>query len=178
METIHSIKSIGMINPSRRRHMRSDATKLSSMDYEDIMQYRDMVSKPLDQLRKKYHISNSRLYQIWRGEEVGRVEWNYSTEVIPVGPVLGLSASGRDQVPLSHSGKNYIDRQDEIEIQSGSKAKRTAGKKTKFTRTSEPSRPQETSDNHVLNALYEKEAKRDEKNKINVAHLLTIQGKT
>jgi hypothetical protein len=63
-----------MINPPLRMYMRSDATKLSTADYEDIMQYRDMKSKPLEQLRKKFHISSSRLYQIWRGQEVGRVE--------------------------------------------------------------------------------------------------------
>ncbi|GES84072.1 hypothetical protein GLOIN_2v1836991 [Rhizophagus clarus] len=33
------------------------------------MQYRDMKSKPLAQLSKKYNISNSRLYQIWRGQD-------------------------------------------------------------------------------------------------------------
>ncbi|GBB84660.1 hypothetical protein RclHR1_11230003 [Rhizophagus clarus] len=83
-----------MINPSPRRYMRADVTKLLSADYEDIMQYRDMNTKPLEQLRKKFHISTSRLYQIWRGQEVGRVEWNYSA------------------VPLSYSNKNNIDRQD------------------------------------------------------------------
>ncbi|GET62098.1 hypothetical protein GLOIN_2v1763803 [Rhizophagus irregularis DAOM 181602=DAOM 197198] len=56
-----------MINPPPRRYMCSDTTKLSSADYEDIMQYRDMKSKPLEELRKKFHISTSRLYQIWRG---------------------------------------------------------------------------------------------------------------
>src|SRR4051794_30027714 len=71
-----------MINPPPRRYMRSDATKLSIADYEDIMQYRDMKSKPLDQLRKKFHISTSRLYQIWRGQEMGRVEWNYSAVLL------------------------------------------------------------------------------------------------
>src|SRR5437868_5431840 len=83
-----------MINPSPRRYIRSDATKLSSADYKDIMQYRDMKSKPLEQLRKKFHISTSRLYQIWRGQEVGRVEWNY----------LAIS--------FSYSSKKNIDRQD------------------------------------------------------------------
>ncbi|GES87698.1 hypothetical protein GLOIN_2v1770749 [Rhizophagus clarus] len=39
-------------------------------NYEDIMQYRDMNTKPLEQLRKKFHISTSRLYQIWRGQEI------------------------------------------------------------------------------------------------------------
>jgi hypothetical protein len=87
-----------MINPSPRRYMRSDATKLSSTDYEDIMQYRDMKSKPLDQLRKKFHISTSRLYQIWRGQEMGRVEWNYSA------------------VPLSYSSTNDIDNQNGTDL--------------------------------------------------------------
>ena len=54
--------------------MRSDATKLSSTDYEDIMQYRDINPKPLENLRHKYHVSNSRLYQIWRVQEFRRVE--------------------------------------------------------------------------------------------------------
>ena len=40
------------------------------------MQYRDMKSKPLDQLSKKYNVSNSRLYQIWRGQEFNRIQWN------------------------------------------------------------------------------------------------------
>jgi hypothetical protein len=39
------------------------------------MQYRDMKSKPLAQLSKKYNISNSRLYQIWRGQEFNRIQW-------------------------------------------------------------------------------------------------------
>ncbi|CAG8797910.1 240_t:CDS:2, partial [Dentiscutata erythropus] len=56
--TPHNI-DINMVNPSPRRYMRSDATKLSTTDYEDIMQYRDMKSKPLEQLRKKFHISTS-----------------------------------------------------------------------------------------------------------------------
>ena len=41
------------------------------------MQYRDINinPKPLENLRHKYHVSNSRLYQIWRGREF-RIEWN------------------------------------------------------------------------------------------------------
>src|SRR3954451_22131844 len=103
-----------MINPPFRRYMRSDAAKLSTADYEDIMQYRDMKSKPLKQLRKKFHISTSRLYQIWRGQEVGRVEWNYSA------------------VLLSYSSKNNIP---EVPIEcitiAESEVKKTGGKKTK-----------------------------------------------
>src|SRR5581483_8409235 len=99
--------------------MLADATKLLSADYEDIMQYRDMKSKPLEQLRKKFHISTSRLYKIWRGQEEGRVEWNYSA------------------VPLSYVSKNNIDRQDIPEASAAciiiteSKVKKVGGKKTK-----------------------------------------------
>ena len=191
-----------MTNPPLRRYMRSDATKLSTADYEDIMQYRDMKSKPLEQLRKKFHISSSRLYQIWRGQEVGRVEWNYST------------------VPLSYSSTNDIDKQNDTDFQnkynstilalenvipdgaekpsrstdpvseegiiSGSKVKKTGGKKTK----SKPVRVSESPaiqtqlapmnseglniNDEELNAFYEKEAKRDEKNKAEVNRRLAV----
>jgi hypothetical protein len=194
-----------MINPPLRRYMRSDATKLSTADYEDIMQYRDMKSKPLEQLRKKFHISSSRLYQIWRGQKVGRVEWNYST------------------VPLSYSSTNDIDKQNDTDFQnkynstilalknvipdgaekpsrstdpvseegviSGSKVKKTGGKKpkSKSVRISEPSitqnQPTSTSpegseglniSREDLNAFYEKEAKRDKKNKAEVNRRLVF----
>ncbi|CAG8681296.1 13178_t:CDS:1, partial [Dentiscutata heterogama] len=58
------------------RHINSRASYLSPADYKDIMQYRDMKSKPLAQLSKKYKISNSRLYQIWREQEFNRIQWN------------------------------------------------------------------------------------------------------
>ncbi|CAI2197453.1 7904_t:CDS:2, partial [Funneliformis geosporum] len=83
-----------MINSLSRRYMHSDATKLSSANYKDIIQYQDMKFKPLDQLRKRFHVLTSCLYQIWREQEVGRVEWNYSA------------------VPLYYSNTNIIDRQD------------------------------------------------------------------
>ena len=65
-----------MITPQLKTHISSKASYLSSADYKDIMQYRNMKSKPLAQLSKKYNISNSRLYQIWRGQEFNRVQWN------------------------------------------------------------------------------------------------------
>ncbi|CAG8745823.1 8276_t:CDS:1, partial [Funneliformis caledonium] len=65
-----------MIIPSLKTYISSRASYLSPADYKDIMQYRDMKSKPLAQLSKKYNISNSRLYQIWRGQEFNRIQWN------------------------------------------------------------------------------------------------------
>ncbi|CAJ0763386.1 12195_t:CDS:1, partial [Entrophospora sp. SA101] len=49
--------------------MRSDAVRLSQEDYEYIMHYKDAKSKPLDMLRKKYPMSYTRFYKIWKGEE-------------------------------------------------------------------------------------------------------------
>ncbi|GET00098.1 hypothetical protein GLOIN_2v1848972 [Rhizophagus clarus] len=65
-----------MIIPPLKTHINSRASYLSPADYKDIMQYRDMKPRPLDQLSKKYKISNSRLYQIWRGQEFNRIQWN------------------------------------------------------------------------------------------------------
>ncbi|CAJ0649347.1 9940_t:CDS:2, partial [Entrophospora sp. SA101] len=39
--------------------MRSDATRISSEDYDYIIQYKDAKSKPLDMLRDKYPMSNT-----------------------------------------------------------------------------------------------------------------------
>ncbi|CAJ0626811.1 13080_t:CDS:2 [Entrophospora sp. SA101] len=50
--------------------MRSDAVRLSSEDYDYIMQYKDAKSKPLDMLRDKYPMSNSHFYWIWKRKEV------------------------------------------------------------------------------------------------------------
>ena len=85
-----------MIIPPLKTHINSRASYLSPADYKDIMQYRDMKPKPLAQLSKKYKISNSRLYQIWRGQEFNRIQWN---DVV---------------VPLS---TNVIDKQNEADFQ-------------------------------------------------------------
>ncbi|RIA79118.1 hypothetical protein C1645_841472 [Glomus cerebriforme] len=65
-----------MITPPLKTYISSRARLLSPADYKDIMQYRNMKSKPLAQLSKKYNISNSHLYQIWRGQEFNRIQWN------------------------------------------------------------------------------------------------------
>jgi hypothetical protein len=185
-----------MINPPPRRYMRSDARKLSTADYEDIMQYRDMKSKPLDQLRKKFHISTSRLYQIWRGQEMGRVEWNYSA--VP----LSYSSINRQDIPEESQPKvlkardqttallenmiPFIQGLQDVSLEcntaSDSKKKKTGGEKprSKSVTISEPSpiRTQSTPKNseglhgEELKAFYEKGVKEDEKSKAETARLL------
>ena len=91
-----------MITPPLKTYISSRARYLSPADYKDIMQYRDMKSKPLAQLSKKYNISNSRLYQIWRGQEFNRIQWNDlavapSSVGIWTGHVLGRNSLEQSQ---------------------------------------------------------------------------------
>ncbi|CAJ0625550.1 3309_t:CDS:2 [Entrophospora sp. SA101] len=55
--------------------MRSDAVRLSSEDYDYIMQYKDAKSKPLDMLRDKYPMSNSHAVtpSLCETEKIGRI---------------------------------------------------------------------------------------------------------
>ncbi|CAH1768708.1 15174_t:CDS:1 [Entrophospora sp. SA101] len=73
--------------------MRSDAVRLSQEDYEYIMHYKDAKSKPLDMLRKKYPMSYTRFYKIWKGKEVCTNTWNSSLanpgNDIPISVVVG-----------------------------------------------------------------------------------------
>ncbi|CAJ0824369.1 325_t:CDS:1 [Entrophospora sp. SA101] len=73
--------------------MRSDAVRLSSEDYDYIIQYKDAKSKPLDMLRDKFPMSNSRFYRIWKGKEVCTNTWNSSLanpgNDIPISVVVG-----------------------------------------------------------------------------------------
>jgi len=73
--------------------MQSDAVKLSPTDYDYIMRYKDVKSKPLDMLRDKYPMSNTRFYRIWKGKEVCTNTWNSSLanpgNDIPISVVVG-----------------------------------------------------------------------------------------
>ncbi|CAG8779725.1 18086_t:CDS:2 [Dentiscutata erythropus] len=117
-DTPHNTGSLDSFDNAHSPHSFDNAHSPHT-DYEDIMQYRDMKSKPLDQLRKKFHVSTSCLYQIWRGQEIGRVEWNYSA------------------VLLFYLNTNYIDKQNRTDLESdpvseestNSRAKKTGGKK-------------------------------------------------
>jgi hypothetical protein len=121
-------------------------------------------------MANKYKISSRRVYQIWRGAHP------------PIDPSEGTV---KDITSESKRSQNQ--------------EKKTEVKKTRFTHTSESSQFQSAqkgkeispargavrdtkskstgiiSDDHILNAFYEREARRSEKNKINGTHLLTLQ---
>src|SRR3954452_908400 len=121
------------------QYLRSDATCLSDNDIQDIINARNSMKRASEVIADKYKISSQRVYQIWRGVHS------------PIDP--------------------------------------TEVKKTKSTHTSEPFQSQSVqkkraispargvigdtrskrtgiaSDDHILKARYEKEARRSEKNK-------------
>ena len=133
-----------MIIPLLKTHISSRASYLSPADYKDIMQYRDMKSKPLAQLSKKYNISNSRLYQIWRGQEFNRIQWN-DLAVTPSMNVIDKQNEANFQnkydstitalenviLDAEVEPSKSIDPASEGSAILGSKAKKTGGKKSK-----------------------------------------------
>jgi hypothetical protein len=169
-----------MIIPSLKTHISSRASYLSPADYKDIMQYRDMKSKPLAQLSKKYNISNSRLYQIWRGQEFNRIQWN-DVVVPPSTNVIDKQneANFQNKYDSTITALENVMRDTEVEPSKstdpasegdailGSKAKKTGGKKSKskstlaeLTPSSIQTQPIQTSkkdtNNVNLDASYEK----------------------
>src|ERR1044071_3147318 len=94
-----------------RRYMRCNAPPFSPADYDHIMQCAE--KKPRDKVLKdltdKYHTSQKRIYQIWRGEEKNRVAWNQ--------PIHMSIADGLIRDPASLSNINVVGRRTEPEIQ-------------------------------------------------------------
>src|SRR3954471_10304589 len=129
-----------MITLPLKTYINSRARYLSPADYKDIMQYRDMKSKPLDQLSKKYNVSNSRLYQIWRGQEFNRIQWN-DVVVPPSTNVIDQQneANFQNKYDSTITALENVMRDTEVEpsksidsvLEEGGKAKKAGGKKTK-----------------------------------------------
>src|SRR5438552_15014042 len=120
-----------------RQRMRCDAPSFSSADYDHIMQCAE--KKPRDKVLKdltdKYHTSQKRIYQIWRGEEKNRVAWNQPIHM----PTASLSninvVGGQDVSPFTElekqirNGKIEPSKSIDSVLEEGGKAKKTAGRK-------------------------------------------------
>ena len=146
-----------------------------------------MKSKPLAQLSKKYNISNSRLYQIWRGQEFNRIQWN--DVVVPPSTIVidkQNEANFQNKYDSTITALENVMRDTEVEPSKstdsasegdailGSKVKKTGGKKSKskstlaeLTPSSIQTQPIQTSkkdtNNVNLNASYEKMVKKSTK---------------
>lgn len=94
------------------RYLRSDATHLSAEDIQDIIKAKNSMKRASEVMANKYKISTWRVYQIWRG-------------AYP-------SIDPKDIKPLSEE-PDPSQQADPVEcnIISGSKIKKTGGKKPK-----------------------------------------------
>jgi len=150
------------------QYLRSDATPLSAEDIQNIIKAKNSMKRASEVMANKYKISTQRVYQIWRGAHHP-----------PIDP--------KDIKPLSEEPGSY-QQADPVEcnVISESKVKKTGGKKTKSKSIRIPESPviqiPLTSvsseglniNDEELNAFYEKEAKRDEKNKAEVNTCLAV----
>src|SRR5262249_36242291 len=106
--------------------------------------------KVLKDLRDKYHTSQKRIYQIWRGEEKNRVAWNQPIHMPTAGPGGTASLSninvvggrtkpeiqGQDVSPFTELEKQIHDAKIESSksidsVLEGGKVKKAGGKKSK-----------------------------------------------
>ena len=152
------------------QYLHSDATPLSAEDIQDIIKAKNSTKRASEVMANKYKISSRRVYQIWRGAHP------------PINP--------KDIKPLSEEPGSYQQADlMECNVISGSKVKKTGGKKlkSKSVRISEPSitqnQPTPTSlegseglniSREDLNAYYKKEDTRNEKNKAEVNRRLAV----
>ena len=130
-----------------RLRMRCDAPSFSPADYDHIMQCAE--KKPRDKVLKdltdKYHTSQKRIYQIWRGEEKNRVAWNQPihmptaslSNINVVGGQTEPEIQGQDVSPFSEVEKQIRDVKIEPSksidsvLEECGKAKKAGGKKSK-----------------------------------------------
>ena len=135
------------------QYLRSDATPLSAEDIQDIIKAKNSMKRASETMANKYKILSQRVYQIWRG--------------------VHLQIDPKDINPFSEEpGSPQQADIVECNVISGSKVKKTGGKKTKTksVRISESAVIQTplaskslNISNEELEAFYEKEDKRDRK---------------
>ncbi|GES84375.1 hypothetical protein GLOIN_2v1763803 [Rhizophagus clarus] len=138
------------------RYLRSDATRLSSKDIQDIIKAKNSMKRASEAMANKYKISIRRVYQIWRG--------------------VHLQIDPKDIKPFSEEPDTY-QQADPVEcnVVLRNKVKKTGGKKTKSksvhisespviqTPLASISSKSLNISNEKLGAFYEKEDKRGEK---------------
>jgi hypothetical protein len=130
-----------------RQRMRCDAPSFSPADYDHIMQCAE--KKPRDKVLKdltdKYHTSQKRIYQIWRGEEKNRVAWNQPihmptaslSNINVVGGQIVPKIQGQDDSPFAELEKRIRDSKIEPSksidsvLEEGGKTKKAGGRKSK-----------------------------------------------
>ena len=130
------------------RYLRSDATCLSDKDIQDIINARNSMKRASEVMANKYKISSRRVYQIWRGvhPQIDPTEVKKTKSTHTLEPFQSQS----------------------VQKEKENSPTRGAVRDTKSKRTGT------TSDDHISKAHYEKEARRDEKNKADLNRRLAV----
>jgi hypothetical protein len=147
-----------------RLRLRSDAPVFSHKDYQYIMERRDEKPKykVVHDLMKKYKTSSKRIYQIWRGEEASRVLWDQ--------PILNPEDNDPENgSPFNTSSLDLQNRYNVIEKRTRSYTPINANRNNSLVSIQNL---QEKISEAELNALKEREIKRDERNIPNLRRLL------
>nr|CAG8589298.1 15048_t:CDS:1 [Entrophospora candida] len=148
-----------MVTRLHQTFYRSNATQLSESDIKEIRDSRGKVPSASKKMAEKFHIGTRRVYEIWKYTE-------------------------RLQQDLKHASFSADESQDiEASVIKSSIKKKSSKSRTKSVLCNNEPRshisdsiPTNNSTEKIssedLGALYEKEARRDEKNKANMTRLL------
>ncbi|RIB29845.1 hypothetical protein C2G38_2154351 [Gigaspora rosea] len=164
-----------MNTPFLKSYYRQKSTYLTSEQIETIRSLKDKI--PKYRIMRDFHINEHRVDDIWEDRERQQqiIESTISTEILPIS--TAISSENFNQIErktlYSESTTPF-----NAEIK-----KRSSKSRSKSVRISDPipsynSIPVNTDDSRKkisseeLDALYEKEAKRDKKNKANMNRLL------
>ena len=177
-------------------YLRSDATRLSEKDIQDIIDAKNSIKQASEVMANKYKISSRWVYQIWRGVHPP-IDPKEMVSCPPTDPPSDskkmVSTNTEKTVPRETLGITIPEKIPEV----SNKAKKTGGRnpRAKSVTISEPStiqtkpsqgypaegtvsldslRANKGLRGEDLRAFYEKDAKEDEKSKAETARLLAI----
>jgi hypothetical protein len=167
-----------------KEYYRASATYLSPEVFEEIHKSREKVKNAVTTMAKKHHISTRRVYEIWRRCAMGQPDRIQQGEPENRSPSSSTASLCQDDIPQDTipPGSALVD----VNNVSDSKKKKTGGKKpkSKSVTISEPSivqkLPPVTSSEDLnisrkdLHTFFEKEARRDEKNKAEIRRKLAV----
>ena len=183
-----------IIRKKMKRYLRSDATRLSEKDIQDIIGAKNSMKRASEVMANKYKISSRRVYQIWRGV-YPPIDPKEMVSYPPTDPPSDSKNMVSTNTDLSHVEKTDPHKSlTSIIPENKSKKTRKGNPKAKSVRISElpdviplgsiQTKPtlrnsvEGTQDKGLhgeeLRIFYEKEAKRDEKNKADTAHFMAI----
>src|SRR5688572_3983903 len=111
------------------RYLRSDATRLSEKDIQDIISAKNSMKRASEVMANKYKISSRRVYQIWRGVHPP-IDPKEMVSYPPTDPPSDSKKMVSTNADLSHGKKTDTHKSSSIIIPEN-KGKKTGGRNSK-----------------------------------------------